>query len=80
MGLFKRLGEIMLMVPNHQESPSMFKARVQATLDALLHDNADQLEFVNYFCKTWGNKLGMLLLLMLTCWHHILSVLLWQYK
>ena len=61
----------MLMLPNQQESPSMFKERVQTTLDALLHDHADQLEFVDYFRKTRGHKLGMLLL-MFTSWHHIL--------
>ena len=63
-----------LMLPNHQESLSMFKERVQNSLDALLHDHADHLEFVDYFRKIWGHKLGMLPLVF-TCWHRILPLL-----
>ena len=58
VGLFKRLGQIMLMLPGHKESQSIFRQRVQAALDLLLSEHADQPEFVKYFNNTWGHKLG----------------------
>ncbi|KAL3130609.1 hypothetical protein ABBQ38_008003 [Trebouxia sp. C0009 RCD-2024] len=49
----------MLMLPNHQESPGMFKERVQTTLDELLHEHADQTDFVKYFRSTWVHKFDL---------------------
>lgn len=58
VGLFKRLGQIMLMLPKHREVPDLFKERVQTTLEDLLQEHADQADFVKYFRSTWVHKLG----------------------
>ena len=47
-----------LMLLNQQESPSMCKERVQTTLDALLHDHADQLEFCQLLPQDMGPQAG----------------------
>ena len=44
-------------VAHHKQSQSLFKESVQATLDALLQEHADQPEFLKYFQNT-GSQAG----------------------
>ena len=47
-----------------QGALDLFRKRVQAALYQLLEEHADQEEFVKYFKRQWGNKLGKVFRLM----------------
>lgn len=61
--LFQQLGQIMLMLPEHEEPQLDFIKRVHAALEWVYEQHADQTAFVKYFKDTWGGKIGMYVIL-----------------
>ena len=57
-GLFKQLGSVMLMLWNTEEPRVAFTQRVEAALEVIYAQHADQDKFIKYFKTTWGGKLG----------------------